>query len=187
MNLPLILEASSRVSNGMPLLKHEMPWLVPIFDSSKTESRCTGSIIGKYHVLTSAHCNYLDWVATEGAHKTSEIESFNEIVKFQYLWGEEAYDIKSAPDREEHKMYWARCKNLKPSDCCIDIIDIAVITLKDEIQFKPGLVEKAKLAPLSNIGCPHCRPDCSFFFTVACWDTDPADPGNSLFSSIQLF
>lgn len=166
---------SSRVLNGTPLYKHEIPWLTPIFNSSKTESQCTGSIIGKYHVLTAAHCNLgdVEWVATAGAHKASEVESFNKIVKFQYLRNGEAYDIYSAPDREEEKAKWILNPLFgMPSPG----IDIAVLTLKDEIQFKPGVVEKAKLAPLCNSCCPRCSKGCDIDFTVAGWGNDPADP-----------
>ena len=177
--LLLTLGESSRVLNGTPLYKHEIPWLTPIFNSSKTESQCTGSIIGKYHVLTAAHCNLgdVEWVATAGAHKASEVESFNKIVKFQYLRNGEAYDIYSAPDREEEKAKWILNPLFgMPSPG----IDIAVLTLKDEIQFKPGVVEKAKLAPLCNSCCPRCSKGCDIDFTVAGWGNDPADPGNRL-------
>jgi len=167
--------ASSRVLNGIPLKKHEMPWLTPIFDSSKMMSYCTGSVIGKYHVLTAAHCFNNEWVAL-GAHKVSEVVWFNKIVNFHYLRNGEIYDIKTAPDREEEKMKWHRCDYFPNSPECPPGIDIAVITLEDKIGFSFEFIEKAKLASPCESCCPLCSKNCSFDFTAAGWGDDPSDP-----------
>ena len=157
-----------------------MPWLTPIFDSSKMMSLCTGAVIGKYHVLTAAHCNNLEWVAT-GAHKASEAVWFNKIVNFHYLRNGEIYDIKTAPDREEEKRKWDRCRYIPDPSKCPPGIDIAVITLEDEIGFSFEFIEKAKLASPCESCCPLCSKNCSFDFTAAGWGDDPSDPGTKVF------
>ena len=160
-----------------------MPWLTPVFYSNYknvVNPSCTGSIIGKYHVLTAAHCNSLEWIAT-GAHKASEVMSFNKIVKFQYLRNGEVYDIKTAPDREEETKKWGFCRNNPYSLKCPPGIDIAVITLEDEIGFKPSFIEKAKLASPCESCCPLCTENCDVDFIAAGWGHDPSDPGTRIF------
>ena len=78
----------------IPLMPHSKPWLVALFRGNKYYA-CAGALIGRYSVLTAAHCCMVSKAAL-GAHCYDEIrlEEMTSIVSFQSMFLNEMIFVK---------------------------------------------------------------------------------------------
>ena len=139
-----------------------MPWLVAILHSH--EQFCTGSIIGKRHVLTAAHCNGMEMSVAVGAHDLNELGEVGKEVKvekFEVFTDEGPKELSSFDWYED---YADR--------------DIAIITLAEDVLNDDSLkVEKAMLGAPSDTDCRDCTGTCNGIFDASGWGSDPISPG----------
>jgi len=145
---------------------HSMPWLVSILHSH--EQFCTGSIIGKRHVLTAAHCNGMEMSVAVGAHDLNELGEVGKEVKV------EKFEVFSDEGPKE----------LSSFDWYEDYADrdIAIITLAEDVLNDDSLkVEKAMLGAPSDTDCRDCTGTCNGIFDASGWGSDPISPETASF------
>lgn len=157
----------------------DYPYIVDIRSSSGSE--CTGSIIGKKHILSAAHC-FDD--AHEGSYRNEYYDRKEFYVGFEYIGilvqnssKVERHFIEgiavSGTNKEQKRIiqfpiweYTIAANGLgrKPFrqkyTINIDLIDLALITVRQEMVFNPGWIEKAQLDPPST-NCQTCSGECS--------------------------
>ena len=141
-----------------------MPWLVSILHSH--EQFCTGSIIGKRHVLTAAHCNGMEMSVAVGAHDLKELGKVGKEVKAEKF---EVFTDKGPVE-------WPLVKYDLEAE--VADRDIAVITLAEDVLNDDSLkVEKANLGAPSDTDCRDCTGTCNGIFDASGWGSDPISPG----------
>ena len=148
---------------------HSMPWLVYIeYDKEDGRYMCTGSIIGKRHVLTAAHCwDGLGMAVAVGAHDLKELGKVGKEVKAEKF---EVFTDKGPVE-------WPLVKYDLEAE--VADRDIAVITLAEDVLNDDSLkVEKANLGAPSDTDCRDCSGTCNSTFDAAGWGKDPINPGN---------
>ena len=150
-----------------------MPWLVTILHNH--DSQCTGSIIGKRHVLTAAHCHGMKMSVAVGAHDLNELGKVGkevEVEKFE-VFSDDGPKEMSLVKPDWWKYYADR--------------DIAIITLAEDVLNHESLkVEKVILGAPSDIDCRDCSGTCNGTFDASGWGTDPINPRNFYFQHQQL-
>ena len=165
-------EINPRILNGEEILRHSMPFLADL-------GICTGTIIGKRHILTAVHC--LDGrIWKDGKFY---LDNGKEWVENKYIWIGTHEKRKIDPDKDPHgqrmerEAAWAikREEYVTPkfNNSIIEfpiypdklwpelggninlyhLIDIALVKLSSDIRFFAGHVEKANFP--SNL--PHCK------------------------------
>ena len=165
-----------RILNGDEIVKNSKPFLVDVSD------KCTGSIIGKMHILSAAHCfdNIRNWDPVigmvkdpgeydrnkyfyVGTHKRSNNPRVDNIIKVRGL------------KKERDKIDGMDSSNRPVKFPIIDVdrlnvrnglIDIAVVTLKKpELDFTPKIskftpkISKASI-DYPSTACQTCDGDC---------------------------
>merc|ERR1712136_89869 len=113
---------------------HSMPWLVSIM--FKGANWCTGSIIGKRHVLTAAHCYgpevYNKMSVAVGAHDLNELGKVGKEVKIEKL---EVFTDEGPKELSLEEFEYPKYDR-----------DIAIITLAEDVLSDESLrVEQAAL------------------------------------------
>ena len=151
------------VFNGAILRPHAMPWLTKILIPG---SGCTGSIIGKRHILTAGHCGIVRGSKSThvgvGAHDLKGIGQVGKkirIKKFEVFTNSGPLDVHARNG---------------PYD-----IDVVVITLDEDIPLDryPLSMKKAKLGSTSDTACAKCTSSCSMVLDASGWGDDPSDRG----------
>ena len=124
----------------IPLIPHSKPWLVALFRGNKYYA-CTGALIGRYSVLTAAHCCMVSKAAL-GAHCYDEIrlEEMTPIVSFQAHLFEYDYLKEFSPIG-------------KDSYCTFDL-DVGIAKLEWAANIDNPSIKMAKIAA-PNVGCPN--------------------------------
>ena len=144
---PTNTKIQSRILNGKEIERNSMPWLVDVGGD------CTGFLIGKKHFLTAMHCY--------------------KVLKFKFVYIG-SHDRSSAENDHCEKFEVDSVigigrdgKNIKPSeftskDGIYSSPDIAIVTLKKEIQFS-ATINKAILDPPSRLwdSCQSCGGICA--------------------------
>jgi len=157
-----------RIRDGDIIEPHSMPWLVHI--CSTPTGCCTGSIIGKRHVLTAAHCYGMKMTVDVGAHNLKELGKVGKRVKA------EKFEVFSDESPQELPLV----KLVNEKDYADR--DIAIITLAEDVLNDDSLkVEKAMLGAPSDTDCRECSGICSGTFLASGWGTDPINPKTSSF------
>ena len=147
---------------------HSMPWLVEILVGDYVWGVCTGSIIGKKHVLTAGHCfHWGDLAITHvavGAHDLRELGTVEEKIRI------EKFEFFTDDGPQE-------CPLIDGQDDCYYDRDIAVITLvKDVLQSNNPYIGKARLGIPSDTDCLDCRGSCRGTFDASGWGIDTINP-----------
>ena len=144
---------------------------------------CTGTIIGKWHIMSAAHC--FDGRRYSSRNRSWIFTNDWEDNKFFWVGTHEKMKIVSGKDPHGQKlerdtgwtvMIWNKtiiefplfckvgCKfSLRPIDEEVTL-DVAVLKTKTEIMFFSGHVAKAKLDPPS-LNCQTCLDDCDSSIT----------------------
>jgi len=148
---------------------HSMPWLVYIeYDKEDGRYMCTGSIIGKRHVLTAAHCYGTKMTVAVGAHDLNELGKVGRRVKA------EKFEVFS--DEGPKEMSLVNLEYPKYDR------DIAIITLAEDVLNDDSLrVEKALLGEPSTTDCRDCTGICSGTLDASGWGSDPINPQTESF------
>merc|ERR1712126_678130 len=149
---------------------HSMPWLVSIM--FKGANWCTGSIIGRRHVLTAAHCygpaDFNKISVAVGAHDLNELGKVGKDVKIEKF---EVFTNEGPKELSLEEFEYPKYDR-----------DIAIITLAEDVLSDESLrVEQAALGWPSNTDCWDCTGTCSGTFDASGWGQDPINPKTQSF------
>jgi len=145
---------------------HSMPWLVAILHNHKRE--CSGSIIGKRHVLTAAHCYGMKMSVAVGAHNLNELGKVGKEVNVEKF---EVISDEGPKELSVEKFDWYAIEHIFTNR------DIAIITLPEDVLNDHTLkVEKAMFGATSDTDCRDCSGTCNGTFDASGWGHDPIDP-----------
>ena len=142
----------SRILNGEIIMPHSKPYLVDV------SGACTGSILGKRHILSVAHC-FIDGLVIDAYNKR----------KYFYVGTHQKQD-SSTGQRLERSSIVGITKDGHPVDFPINtalysldtnLIDIALITFDTDIAFTEN-IKKVRLEDPKDPydDCRLCSGDC---------------------------
>ena len=164
--------SQARVNNGTIIEPHSMPWLVALLTEDGYHS-CTGSIIGKRHILTAAHCGSHTSVAV-GAHDLTKLGRIGKkvaIEKFD-VYNENFGACQCACTSGNE------CRLTGDTDACCYHRDIAIATLaQDVLNDNDIITEKAILGPTSETDCLNCEGTCAGLYDASGFGSDAINPG----------
>jgi secreted trypsin-like serine protease len=125
-----IERVNRRIIDGKPVPQGKYPWLVMIStEGTKGSGICTGSLISDRHILTAAHC-----FLSVGMKKTTSSEIAKDQLKHT------KFVVDKTTWNEFKKADGLKVASIKIHPCFRDMDDMAVITLKEPIELKNGLV-----------------------------------------------
>jgi len=148
---------------------HSMPWLVYIeYDKEDGRYMCTGSIIGKRHVLTAAHCYGMKMTVAVGAHDLMELGEVGKEVNAEKF---EVFNDEGPKELSLAKLEYSKYDR-----------DIAIITLAENVLNDDSLqTKKAILGAPSDTDCRDCTGACNGTFDASGWGIDPINPQTQSF------